>query len=83
MSCKPKRGVIIKKAPPADTIQIPEEKLRMFEASQTIGVHGTTFIQRRLSGNFAKRGFYLNNYYDWQIVKDNQGSLVLVPTYKG
>jgi len=36
----------------------------------------------RGGGNFARKGFYLNDCVDWKIVKDSSGCLVLVPEKK-
>lgn len=38
---------------------------------------------RRNDGAFAGLGFYLSERCDWQIIKDNLGSLVLVPIKEG
>jgi len=39
-------------------------------------------IALRSGGIFASKGYWLNEEFDWIIVKDDQGNLVLVPTVK-
>ena len=39
-----------------------------------------SLIDVRIYENFANKGYYLNSNYNWQIIKDNVGELVLVPT---
>ena len=41
-----------------------------------------TWLQVRSDGNLAWKGFYLDRYLNWEIVKDNFGEMVLVPTKK-
>jgi len=36
----------------------------------------------RSSGNYHNRGIFLHESYNWQILKDSVGVLVLVPTKK-
>ena len=36
----------------------------------------------RKYSTFTKKGYFLNANYNWQIVKDNDGEVVLVPTKK-
>jgi hypothetical protein len=39
-------------------------------------------LEKRSTGNLAGKGVYLGSRYDWVIVKDDQGELVLVPFRK-
>ena len=41
-----------------------------------------TWLQVRSDGNLAWKGFYLGRNINWEIVKDNFGQMVLVPTKK-
>jgi hypothetical protein len=46
-------------------------------------IAGESFhISIRSAGEFAGKGFYLSDDYNWFIVKDSSGYLVLVPTKK-
>lgn len=36
----------------------------------------------RTTGDFTNKGYYLNTDYNWTIVKDNEGALVLLPLVK-
>ncbi len=40
------------------------------------------FISLRIGGKYENKGFYLNDSYNWEIVEDNYGVLVLIPTRK-
>lgn len=42
------------------------------------------FIQVRIDNrsNYCHKGFYLSDKYNWELVKDNLGGIVLVPTKK-
>lgn len=33
-------------------------------------------------GEYENKAFYLNTKFDWEIKKDNEGELCLIPTYK-
>jgi hypothetical protein len=39
-------------------------------------------IERRNSGEYRNKGFFLTEWFDWSIVKDTEGESVLVPTPK-
>ena len=39
-------------------------------------------IQVREYSNLKDQGYWLNNYFNWEIVKDDQGLNVLVPKAK-
>lgn len=39
-------------------------------------------IARRVGGDFADKGFYLNKNFNWEIKKDDHGFDVLIPTHK-
>lgn len=40
------------------------------------------FLSVRLCGEYQNKGFYLNDSYNWEIVKDNENQFVLIPTRK-
>lgn len=40
------------------------------------------FISVRLCGDYQGKGFYLNDSFNWEIVKDNENQFVLIPTKK-
>lgn len=42
----------------------------------------SAMIQVRRDGKLANRGFFLHDNYNWQIVEDDQGYMILVPTKK-
>ena len=64
---------IIKSSDVIDTVEFDKRDLIMTgELSR---------LMLRSSGNFSGIGFYLNSgVYKWQIITDNKGELVLVPT---
>ena len=39
-------------------------------------------IQMRNEAEFKNKGFYLNDSYNWEIVRDSNDELVLLPTKK-
>jgi len=39
-------------------------------------------IQVRSGGNLSHKGFYLSDKFNWELVVDNKGQLVLLPTKK-
>lgn len=41
------------------------------------------FLCVQMYGSLATKGFYLSPNYNWEIVKDDQGNKILVPTKKG
>jgi len=41
-----------------------------------------SLIAVKSGGNYKNKGFYLNSNYNWEIVKDNVGYNVLIPTRK-
>jgi hypothetical protein len=43
---------------------------------------GRSVIQKRFDGDYANKSLLLDNYYDWEIKKDNKGYLCLIPTKK-
>lgn len=40
------------------------------------------FLTVRRGGEYRYKGFYLTPKYNWEIIKDSKGELVLVPTKK-
>ena len=38
------------------------------------------FMNICINKNFKGKGFCLNSYYDWDIIKDKSGNIILVPT---
>lgn len=41
-----------------------------------------SFLGVRVFEEYSFKGFYLSSLYNWQIVKDSAGQLVLLPTKK-
>lgn len=52
------------------------------EASQSAGFTTNSFFQVRAEGPYAEKGFYLSNQYNWELVKEADDTLCLVPTKK-
>jgi hypothetical protein len=52
------------------------------EQAEKCGFSDAAFFQVRGIGEYKGKGFYLDNDYNWEIVKDSVGHLVLVPTKK-
>ena len=54
--------------------------LIVFEESQLIDLCKERIeIEIRSSGNLRNKAFYLHSFLDWVIIRDNKGSLCLVP----
>jgi len=81
---KIKNGIIIKKEINCDTTTFDEKTLLSFSymGNSTIKIDGTGICAVRCEGNFKNKAIWLNNAYDWNIIKDDTGSLCLVPTKK-
>jgi hypothetical protein len=45
-------------------------------------INDNTLLAVRVRGEYRDKGFYLNDYYNWEIVKDSLNQLVLIPTRK-
>jgi hypothetical protein len=45
-------------------------------------INGNDLLAVRVNGEYRDKGFYLNDKYNWEIVKDSFDRLVLVPTRK-
>jgi hypothetical protein len=45
-------------------------------------INDNDLLAVRVRGEYRDKGFYLNDDYNWEIVKDNYGILVLIPTRK-
>ena len=52
------------------------------EDSVKAGFYSSGFLQIRSSGIYGGKSFYLDDDYNWEIIKDNTNLLVLVPTRK-
>lgn len=45
-------------------------------------INGRCILAVRSVGDYRNKGFYLDDVFKWEIVKDNYGDLVLIPTRK-
>ena len=45
-------------------------------------INGRSILAVRSMGDYKDKGFYLEDDFKWEIVKDNYGELVLIPTRK-
>ena len=45
-------------------------------------INGRCILAVRSMGDYKDKGFYLEDDFKWEIVKDNYGELVLIPTRK-
>lgn len=54
----------------------------LFEGVEVPNAAIKGFLLTSLDGDYKGKGFYLNDSYDWEIVKDCNGELILVPTKK-
>lgn len=55
------------------------------ELDKSVEVDDTWFdfrIQVRNAGEYSYKGFYLSRDYNWEVIKENNNDLVLVPTKK-
>ena len=50
------------------------------EQAQRAGFLDERFLQIRSSSNYEGCSFFLKSTYDWQLLKDDAGQLVLLPT---
>lgn len=57
------------------TIKMEKEEVFTVEASRLTSVPE---LEVRACGNFQRRGLYLDNHYDWVIVKDSEGLATLL-----
>lgn len=69
------KAVVVPSSQPRSSVKISEVSLSNSDVS-------LSDIQIRSGGNFHKKSFCLNVEYDWQIVRDSTGCVVLVPTIK-
>ena len=60
-------------------IKQPRQFLQV-NSGAILGFSGNILAQFRLGGDFDRRGIWLNNQFDWNIVRDSLGELVLVPS---
>ncbi len=51
------------------------------ELNELLGLTGSSFEVRQ-GGNHSMKGLYLSTAYDWSIVEDNEGMIVLIPKNK-
>lgn len=71
----------IKAGDVADKFEVEPEKLIAFAPStmgSSIYTPGGSSITARASGNFAGKALFLPNMYDYKIVTDSEGYLVLL-----
>jgi len=62
---------------------VDEGKIFTHLSSKEAGFDGGNFFQIRTNGKFAYEGFFLEDeIYDWKIVRDDVGVLVLLPITK-
>jgi len=54
-----------------------------YESSKKAQFYGLDFLSIRVDGNFAWKGFFLDKSYKWEIVTDDKGALILLPTKRG
>jgi len=64
-----------------DGAGLPDEKI--FPRKDLVPIEQVPAPVARAGGNFYSLGFFLVAEFDWTIVRDNDGCLVLVPTRKG
>ena len=70
-------NVIILKEEDKTTVKLEEKRL------VTVGIAAPLkTVEPRSHGLLADKAFYLPDYYDWIIVKDNKSMLCLVPLRK-
>lgn len=74
------------KYPLADVIAESESSSKALPLDKLIdiGVSGSSNARPevRSCGNLMNHGYYLNILYDWTIVEDDRGAIVLVPQLK-
>jgi hypothetical protein len=61
-----------------DVIVIERDKLTHLDGTNP-EFSKCTLIPIRSGGNFALKGFYLNDSFEWVITTDDQGAKVLLP----
>ena len=52
------------------------------EKAKEMGFRNGDFLQIRGSVEYKDKAFYLDNIYNWELIKDTNGQLCLLPTKK-
>ena len=67
-----------------DLLKLNKGDYTLFESkeSRDAGFNDYLFFQIRGAGIFGGKSFYLNKSYNWDIITDNEGEKVLLPTRK-
>jgi len=61
---------------------VDKGRIFSYDSCQDAGFNDYNFLQIRLGGEYNRRGFYLGVECNWEIVTDNEGVLILLPTKK-
>ena len=73
----------MKKYPKARVVnsEIKGEEVLLYEKDIVPPKDCLSSVRTRCGGNLNNKGLFLYSIYDWQVVKDDLGELVLVATY--
>jgi hypothetical protein len=80
----PKIKIIAKEEASSDTFVVDRDLLIPIDSDcePLRGLTHNAMVEPRRGGCLDGHGFYLIEVYDWKIVRDDRGSLVLVPLKK-
>lgn len=67
-----------------DLSKLPNDNYCLFtnKAAKDAGFIDKSFLEIKVSGEYSKKAFYLNDDYNWELKRDSSGDLVLIPTEK-
>ena len=52
------------------------------ESAEKAGFAGNGFMQRKGGGKYHRKGFFLSDRYNWELIEEPDGSKILLPTKK-
>jgi hypothetical protein len=64
------------------TFKVSDYYIFSREQSIEAGFRNEEFMQVRRNGTYAYKSFFLSSEYNWELLKDEEGALVLLPTMK-
>lgn len=59
-----------------------EKYLEITSDNRVFGNRGGMLLERRIAGEFKNKAFWLNSGFNWEIKRDNEDVMCLIPTKK-